>query len=119
MPKTWSFEYKSKDGEREGAFDTDITNNELRPVATVSHQWTEYSISDADGYYTIPLEFYLEAKAEATDDKPATDQFRDYFIFQQLGLLGDSIDLILYMFFSTIKETFPVRLIYISQPSCT
>ena len=72
MPKTWSFEYLSENGERDGAFKLDSVGNELRPDAVVSHQWTEYSISDADGYYTIPLEFYLEAQAEATDDKPAT-----------------------------------------------
>jgi len=94
MPKTWTFEYLSENGEREGAFKPDVTNNELRPSAKAAHEWTEYSISDADGYYTIPLEFYLEAKAEATDDKEATsgeiiltlDGVRDEMAIAEIGI---------------------------------
>ncbi len=42
-------------------------------------------------YEMVHVNFY-------TDDKPAMDQFREYFMIQQLGILGDSIDLLLYMF---------------------
>lgn len=60
LHKTWSFEYLSENGEREGAFDLDITENELRPTTKLNYVWTEHSIKDNDGYYTIPLEFYME-----------------------------------------------------------
>lgn len=54
-------------------------------------------------FYSLLLSLYLSRYEMTqvnlyTDDKPATDQFSEYFMFQQLGLLGDSIDLILYMF---------------------
>lgn len=60
MPKTWTFEYLSENGEREGAFELDTVENELRPEAQVVHVWTEASIKDSDGYYPNPLEFWLE-----------------------------------------------------------
>jgi len=61
MPKTWEFLYENgKKGVREGAFELDRVNNENRPDAAAVHQWTDYSVKDSDGYYTIPLEFYLE-----------------------------------------------------------
>ncbi len=59
--KTWTFDYLSENGEREGAFDLDIVGNELRPESKVFHTWTEYSIKDSDGYYPTPLEFYLQS----------------------------------------------------------
>lgn len=54
-------------------------------------------------FYSLLLSLYLSRYEMTqinlyTDDKPATDQFSEYFVFQQLGLLGDSIDLIIYMF---------------------
>lgn len=61
MYKTWSFEYAGEKGVREGAFSVDSAGNELRPATVVSYTWTDYSIKDNNGYYSIPLEFYLEA----------------------------------------------------------
>ena len=53
--------------------------------------------------YSLLLSLYLSRCEMAhvnlySDDKPAMDQFREYFMIQQLGILGDSIDLLLYMF---------------------
>ncbi|MBR6676012.1 MAG: extracellular solute-binding protein [Clostridia bacterium] len=70
LHKTWTFKYLSEDGGRTGAFKKDPTENELRPEAAVVHAWTEFSISDVDGYYTTPLEFLLNEKVEATEDDP-------------------------------------------------
>lgn len=61
MYKTWSFEYAGEKGVREGAFSVDSAGNELRPATVASYTWTDYSIKDNNGYYSIPLEFYLEA----------------------------------------------------------
>lgn len=61
MYKTWSFEYAGEKGVREGAFSVDSAGNELRPATVVNYTWTDYSIKDNNGYYSIPLEFYLEA----------------------------------------------------------
>ena len=65
-------------------------------------EFTHHYKSDGE-FYSLLLSLYLSRYEMThinlyTDDKPATDQFSEYFIFQQLGLLGDSIDLILYMF---------------------
>lgn len=65
-------------------------------------KFTHHSKSDGE-FYSLLLSLYLSRYEMThvnlyTDDKPATDQFSEYFMFQQLGLLGDSIDLILYMF---------------------
>ena len=65
-------------------------------------KFTHHSKSDGE-FYSLLLSLYLSRYEMThvnfyTDDKPATDQFREYFMFQQLGLLGDSVDLILYMF---------------------
>lgn len=65
-------------------------------------EFTRHHKSDGE-FYSLLLSLYLSRYEMThinlyTDDKPATDQFREYFMFQQLGLLGDSVDLILYMF---------------------
>ena len=41
-------------------FKTDVTNNELRPNATQTPDWMEFSLRDTTGYYTGEYEFYLE-----------------------------------------------------------
>lgn len=41
-------------------FKTDVTNNELRPTATQTPKWMEFSLRDTTGYYTGEYEFYLE-----------------------------------------------------------
>ena len=73
-------------------------------------EFTHHHKSDGE-YYSLLLSLYLSRYEMThinlyTDDKPATDQFRDYFVFQQLGLLGDSIDLILYMFCHSDSDKF-------------
>lgn len=60
MYKTWSFEYAGEKGVREGIFSVDSAGNELRPATVVNYVWTDYSVKDNNGYYSIPLEFYLE-----------------------------------------------------------
>ena len=65
-------------------------------------EFTHHNKLDGE-FYSLLLSLYLSRYEMTqvnlyTDDKPATDQFSEYFMFQQLGLLGDSIDLILYMF---------------------
>ena len=73
-------------------------------------EFTHHHKSDGE-YYSLLLSLYLSRYEMThinlyTDDKPATDQFREYFMFQQLGLLGDSIDLILYMFCHSDSDKF-------------
>ena len=73
-------------------------------------EFTRHHKSDGE-FYSLLLSLYLSRYEMThinlyTDDKPATDQFREYFMFQQLGLLGDSIDLILYMFCHSGSDKF-------------
>lgn len=58
--KTWRFNYSGDTSEREGVFDADSAGNELRPNTVPAFEWIDYSIKDNDGYYNIPLEFYLK-----------------------------------------------------------
>lgn len=53
--------------------------------------------------YSLLLSLYLSRYEMThvnfyTDDKPAMNQFQEYFKIQQLGMMGDSVDLLLYMF---------------------
>jgi hypothetical protein len=41
-----------------------------------------------------------------TDDFPAKDEFRAYFQFHQIGRIGDSVDLLLYLFYHTNETDF-------------
>lgn len=60
LNKTWQFKYENDGKGREGAFKPDIVGNELRPHAEVVHTWSEHILRDTDGYYTVPLEIWLE-----------------------------------------------------------
>lgn len=80
----------------------DIISNFKEEDCDEIKKFTHHSKSDGE-FYSLLLSLYLSRYEMAhvnlyTDDKPATDQFSEYFMFQQLGLLGDSVDLILYMF---------------------
>lgn len=41
-----------------------------------------------------------------TDDKPAIDEFKSYFRFQQIGHIADSVDLLIYLHWNT--DSFPL-----------
>ena len=80
----------------------DIISNFKEQDCDEIKKFTHHSKSDGE-FYSLLLSLYLSRYEMThvnlyTDDKPATDQFSEYFMFQQLGLLGDSVDLILYMF---------------------
>lgn len=80
----------------------DIISNFKEEDCDEIKKFTHHSKSDGE-FYSLLLSLYLSRYEMThvnlyTDDKPATDQFSEYFMFQQLGLLGDSVDLILYMF---------------------
>ncbi len=59
ITKTWAYEYEGET--REDAFVKDSLGNELSPEPEVDYVWETYDVEDADGYYTVPLEFYMEA----------------------------------------------------------
>ena len=59
ITKTWAYTYEGET--REEAFVKDSLGNELTPEPQVAYVWDVYDIKDADGYYTVPLEFYMEA----------------------------------------------------------
>ena len=59
ITKTWAYTYEGET--REDAFVKDSLGNELSPSPQVSYVWDVHDIEDADGYYTVPLEFYMEA----------------------------------------------------------
>ncbi len=59
ITKTWVYDYESDD--RETAFVKDSIGNELNPSPKVDFVWDVYDVKDPDGYYTVPLEFYMEA----------------------------------------------------------
>ena len=82
MNKIWDFDYAGDPSQREGVFELDTTGNELRPAAVLSQEWIEYSVKDTDGYYTTPLEFYLE-KGENTI---TLDGVRDKAYFAEVGV---------------------------------
>ncbi len=56
----FSFGYSSSLLDKYG-FLRDINNNEVRPVKAARPTWTERYAYDSTGYYTEPLDFYLEA----------------------------------------------------------
>ncbi len=63
LKKKWVNDYTEvtkKDGTTELRFEVDHNGNELRPACTVDHEWTEYDLIDANGYYANPFEFYFE-----------------------------------------------------------
>ncbi|MBQ2729445.1 MAG: extracellular solute-binding protein [Clostridia bacterium] len=93
MPKTWTFDYLEGAGVREGAFILDTVGNELRPESKAVHTWTEHIVVDSDGYYTVPLEFWLEEgenvfTLEAVRDKMAIAEF-GIFTYEELPSYAD------------------------------
>ena len=54
MKKTWVNEYT------DGRFEVDNNGNELRPTSSVKHEWKTYTLTDSNGYYANPFEFYFE-----------------------------------------------------------
>ena len=59
LSKNWKFQYAGET--REDGFVKDSAGNELNPDPYIDHIWDEYDVVDPNGYYLIPLEFYLEA----------------------------------------------------------
>ncbi|MBR4933936.1 MAG: hypothetical protein IKZ03_05695, partial [Clostridia bacterium] len=89
--KTWTFDYLSENGEREGAFELDIVGNELRPDSKVYHTWTEYSVKDSDGYYPTPLEFYFQTDEDDGENGNGKtiitlDSVRDDMYISEVGI---------------------------------
>lgn len=77
--KSWTFDFLDKDEAEEELLDLrseayngndrfftrDIIGNENRPSSHIVYEWSRFSVSDPDGYYNTPLEFYFE-KGENT-----------------------------------------------------
>ena len=62
FPETWTVaNTEFVDSHQIRFFRTDIANNELRPTAVQTPEWTEFSLRDTTGYYSGEYEFYLEA----------------------------------------------------------
>lgn len=62
MTKTWTYDYQTDGSEgRDGVFAKDGGGNEMRPDAVCESVWMNYEMTDSDGYYTTPFEFYLTA----------------------------------------------------------
>ena len=75
--KTWAPIYNSETGR----FETDVSDNELRPKNNPATKWSTYIVKDSAGYYADPLQFYfnegenyiaLEATREAMNVKSFT-----------------------------------------------
>ena len=49
------------EGEREGAFQKDIADNEIRPTKIQTPRWMTAYFGDSTGSYIDPFEFYLQA----------------------------------------------------------
>ncbi len=68
LTKVWKYAYNyvynPATGEYDKSFYKDGINgndgNDIRPVVEQSPQWITYSISDSNGYYADPFEFYFE-----------------------------------------------------------
>ncbi len=59
LNKNWKFQFAGDT--RDDAFVKDSAGNELNPDPYIDYVWDEYDVVDPNGYYLIPLEFYLEA----------------------------------------------------------
>ena len=64
LNKVWTYEYEyDKDGKpvfkQEDLGDGEL-GNDIRPNVVQSAQWINYSISDANGYYAAPFEFFFQ-----------------------------------------------------------
>jgi hypothetical protein len=70
---------------------------------------TNYSKENGE-FFSVLLSFYLskyeeEQVAFHTDDIPAKDFFLPYFVSEKIGLINDSIDLLLFLFNQNIDFT--------------
>jgi len=59
LNKNWRFQFAGES--RDDAFVKDSAGNELNPEPYIDYVWDEYDVVDPNGYYLVPLEFYLEA----------------------------------------------------------
>ena len=55
MDKVWISEYAEN-----GRFETDQNGSELRPGRAIDYSWNEYVLKDPDGFFSTPLQIYLE-----------------------------------------------------------
>lgn len=79
----------------------------LEPVRALSN----YSKRANGELYSSALSLYLSRMEEEkvlfyTDDYPAKSDFRYCFEYQQMGYIGDSVDLLLFLYWTTPQEQF-------------
>ena len=64
LNKVWTYEYQyDENGKpvfRQEELGGDELGNDIRPNVVQSARWIEYSIADANGYYSAPFEFFLQ-----------------------------------------------------------
>jgi len=63
LTKVWTYEYKYENGKpvfKQEELGGGELGNDIRPNVVQSAQWINYSISDANGYYTAPFEFFFQ-----------------------------------------------------------
>ena len=64
LTKVWTYEYEyDKDGNpvfKQEDLGGGELGNDIRPNVVQSAKWIEYSISDANGYYAAPFEFFFQ-----------------------------------------------------------
>ena len=53
LSKTWKYDYVN------GTFKTDVSGNDIRPGISEDPRWVTYSITDSNGYYSYPFEFFI------------------------------------------------------------
>ncbi|MBR7100862.1 MAG: extracellular solute-binding protein [Clostridia bacterium] len=65
LTKTWKYDYVIENGKEsfkhDGKEDSDERGNDIRPGMSADPKWTTYAISDANGYYNDPFQFYFKA----------------------------------------------------------
>lgn len=84
--------------ETDDSIKANIGNSECAQIKKLTHH-----IKEDGEYYSLLLSLYQSRYFETqinlyTDDKRAMQQFEEYFNLQQLGVSGDSIDLILFLY---------------------
>ena len=58
LPKTWKYDYI--EGANGGdSFKQDVNGNDIRPGVVENPRWATYSITDSNGFYSYPFEFYF------------------------------------------------------------
>lgn len=63
LSKIWTYKYKIVDGKKTFYIDgkSPEDSNDIRPTVQEDLKWVTYPISDSNGFYPTPFEFYLEA----------------------------------------------------------